>query len=69
MLEAVFSVGSVLRLYRKDPRPAERAGNSLELCKEGKRKAEKNGAVFESSVDKSSVAGYSPNSNDVSAGN
>jgi hypothetical protein len=64
MLEAVFSVGSAPRLYSEDPRPAERFGSSVQFYKV---RLGRDGAIVELTFDKRSVAGYSPNSNDVRA--
>jgi hypothetical protein len=35
MMEIVFSVGSALRLYNEDPRPAEIIVESLEMAVKG----------------------------------
>jgi hypothetical protein len=72
-----FSVGSTLRLHSEDPRQTECSsvagwwvspveGWHLRQALQGSRR--RDGIIVELTVDKSSVAGYSHNSNDVSTG-
>jgi hypothetical protein len=66
MLGAVFSVGSTPRLHSEDPKRADKIsfeGRQLSRALQGRLR--KDGAIVELTVDKSSVAGYLPDSNDV----
>jgi hypothetical protein len=68
LLEAVFSVGSTPRLYSEDPGPLKSSVEGWQLSRALQGRLRRDGVIVELTVDKSSVVGYSPGSNDVSAG-
>jgi hypothetical protein len=61
--KAVFSVGSAPRLYSEDPRLAEESVEGWQLSRALQERLRKDGSIIELIV-----AGYLPESNDVSAG-